>query len=90
MAKLYWFGAELSAGFTTAAYRALTVARLNRAEAGIKLVSTAAKERNGINQEHARFVRFSDPGEMGKGLKMTNDEQVGKTPILALEVREQG
>lgn len=89
LAKLYWFGAELSVGFITSAYRALTVARLNRGEAGIKLVSTAAKERNGISREHAHFMTFVDPTEMGKGLRMSDEEKVSKTS-LALGGRGQG
>lgn len=66
---MLWLSMQLSLGFVTAAYRALTVQRVERGEAGVKLVSKAALERNGISGEHGRLASYSEESSTGAGLK---------------------
>ncbi|GAA5868452.1 hypothetical protein JCM3774_005385 [Rhodotorula dairenensis] len=68
LVSLMWLSIQLSTCFVTAAYRALTVARLDRKEAGVRLVSAGAMERNGIAREHGRLALFGDPTYKGEGL----------------------
>ncbi|GAA6016975.1 hypothetical protein JCM8202_004501, partial [Rhodotorula sphaerocarpa] len=64
----------------SAAYRALTVARLGLGEAGVQQISATAREQNGIAREFGVLAQFAEPTFDGSGLK---DDSLRKAEFSA-------